>query len=345
LALDKLLTLARLADLLDGVWYGDAQHAIIGISSLFRATGGELAYFDPLMPVAALRHTKAGIVLLKADSLAESPTNSIVVASPKEAIIEVAKHLSSSAPPTSLICPTAFIHPSARVGEGVSIGSHAVIGEGVSLGMGTSIGAHCIIDSSVSIGEECIFASGVILHSGSLIGNNVVINSGSIVGASPFNYLKIHGVWQQGPSMGGVTIADNVHIGANSVIDKGSIGDTYLAQGVCIDNLVHIAHDVSIGANTIIAGCAVIGAYTVIETDCIIGGASCIAASVHLASDVVISGMSTVSKSIVKPGIYSSGTTAHEHERWRRNVARFRRLDDYINRLGALERKLSSEPT
>ena len=338
-----MLTVAQLAESLNGVWHGNANHAIYGLSSLSRASSKEIACFDNCLLKPVLTHTKAGAVLLKAEHLADCPTNAIVLTNPLAAMSDAAKLIAPLQTHVSEIDTTAKVHPSVQLGRQVSIGAYAVLNEGVVLDDGVIIGAHSVIESEVCIGKNTCIACNTVIHSHTWIGQEVIINSGCVLGASPFNYLKDHGKWRQGLAIGGVFISDGVHIGANTVIDRGSVGDTYLANGVCIDNLVQIAHDVYIGSNTAVAGCAAIGSYVSIGSDCIIGGASCIAASVHLTNDVVISGMSTVSKSITKPGIYSSGTLVHEHERWRRNAARFRRLDDYIIKLSALERKISGD--
>jgi UDP-3-O-[3-hydroxymyristoyl] glucosamine N-acyltransferase len=335
-----LLTITELAKHLNGVWHGNANHAISNISSLSRARSKDLTYFDNIIFQDLLESTSAGVVLLKPEHLLLCPVNSIVVSNPSEAMNHSLQYLKPSSKYISEIHPSAQIDPTAQLGTGVSVGANTVIAATVQIANDVRIGANSFIGTGVQIDASTEIGFGVVIHEGCRIGRNVVINSGCIIGASPFNYLKQHGSWQQGPVVGGVIISNGVHLGANTVIDKGSLGDTYLAHGVCIDNLVQIAHDVIIGPNTAIAGCAAVGAQAQIGADCIIGGASCIAAHVQLANDVVITGMSTVSKSITKAGIYSSGTLAHEHQRWRRNAARFRRLDDYIMKLSSLEKKI-----
>ncbi len=338
-----MFTLKQLAQLLNGVEHGNAQYAISHLSSLARARACDIAYFDNPLLKPDLELTQAGIVLLKEEHLSWCSTNAIVVHDPLSAIKHVAALLPEKPKKQATIDSSAQIHPSVEVGANVVIGPYAVIGEQTVIADGVHIGAHSCVHAFVRIGKNSYLDNQVTVHSNTQIGEEVLINSGSVLGASPYNYLKEHGVWQQGLTLGGVTIADRVHIGANTVIDRGAVGDTYLAKGVCIDNLVHVAHDVYIGAHTAIAGCAAIGAHVVIGSDCIIGGASCIAAYVRLTDDVVISGMSTVSKSLAKSGIYSSGTLIHEHQRWRKNAARFRRLDDYVTKLTALERKINSD--
>ncbi|KTD40095.1 UDP-3-O-(3-hydroxymyristoyl)glucosamine N-acyltransferase [Legionella parisiensis] len=336
-----MLTLAELAEHLGGVWHGNANHAIFCFASLTRATSHDVAYYDNSVLRESLDTTLAGAVILKAKDHHLYQGNCIVVSNPFQAMMQAAQLLSAPGLSRSGIDPTAIIHQSAQLGQGVSIGAYSVIGANSQIADGVTIGANTVIESSVQIGKNSQIGHKVVIHAGCQLGADVVINAGCIIGASPFNYLKEHGQWHQSYSVGAVIIANQVQVGSNTVIDRGSLSDTYLGEGVCIDNLVQIAHDVLVGKNTIIAGCAALGAYAQIGADCIIGGASCIAAHVHLADDVVITGMSTVNKSLAKPGIYSSGTLVHEHRRWRRNVARFRRLDDYIVKLGALEKKLS----
>lgn len=340
--MNKLFTLEQLAQQINGVGHGNAQYAISGLSSLIRAKTSDLAYFDNPLLIDHLRTTQAGIILIQEEYLSCCPRNAIVVQDPLLAMKTIAA-LFPKQEQRLLIDPSAKIHPSVELGNKVIIGPYAVIEQGVVLADEVVIGSHTCIHSGVRIGKQTNIDSQVTIHSNSFIADEVLINSGTVIGARPYNYLKERGSWQAGFNLGGVTIERKVHIGANTVIDRGAVGDTYLAQGVCVDNLVHIAHDAYVGAQTAIAGCAVIGAHVIIGKDCIIGGASCLAASISLSNDVVITGMSTVNKSLVKPGIYSSGTLIHEHRRWRKNAARFRRLDDYMNKLAILERKINSE--
>ena len=338
----NLFTLEQLAQLVNGVAHGNAHYAISSLSSLTRAKACDIAYFNNPQLKPDLECTKAGAVFVREEHLLWCSSNAIVVLDPLAAMKQIAALLPKQEK-QAIIDPSAKIHPSVQLGEQVAIGPYAVLGEGVTVADGVHIGAHSCIHAFVTIGKNTYLNNQVTVHSNTQIGEEVVIGSGVVLGSLPFNYLKEHGHWQQGLSLGGVTIADKVHIGANTVIDRGAVGDTYLAKGVCVDNLVHIAHDVYIGVHSAIAGCAVIGAHVTIGNDCIIGGASCLAAYVCLTDDVVISGMSTVNKSLTKSGIYSSGTLIHEHQRWRKNAARFRRLDDYITKLTALERKINCE--
>lgn len=332
------LTLAKLAEILEGEWHGDAATCLTGVTSLARAGSTDVAYYDNPAYHKLLTATSAGAVLLTAQHVSDCPVNAIVVNDPFLAMAKTAELLIPKRPIPLGIHQSAQVDASAVIGRNVSIGPNTCIGAGVTIADDVSIAANVVIESGVVLGKSSKIANNVSIYQGCRIGQAVVIDAGAVIGALPFNFQKMHGCWQPGPSVGGVYIDDHVHIGANTVIDRGSLGDTYLAKGVCIDNLVQIAHDVVIGANTAIAGCAAVGAHTDIGEDCIIGGASSLSSSIKLVNDVVISGMSTVSRSLLKPGIYSSGTMVGEHHRWRRNAARFRRLDDYIGRLIDLEK-------
>ncbi|KTD08462.1 UDP-3-O-(3-hydroxymyristoyl)glucosamine N-acyltransferase [Legionella jamestowniensis] len=334
-------SLAALAQHLDGVLHGDACKPIQGVASLSLASQTDLSYFNHPTLMESLDNTQAGGVLVTETFLPYCRGNAIVVPDPLSSMAMAAALFIPKMNFYKGVHPTAIVSPDATIGKEVSIGENTVIGPEVILGDSVFIGANCVLENRVTVGAHTIIHHGVSLLHGVKIGNRTVIESGVIVGAAPFNSHKEQGCWHVGPAVGGVLLADEVRLGANTVVTRGSLGDTFIASGVHIDNLVMIAHDVIIGANSAVAGCAVIGAYAQLGEHCIVGGASCIAPYVHLADDIVITGMSTVNKSLTKPGVYSSGTMVCEHSQWRRNAARFRRLDDYITRLINLEKERS----
>ena len=337
-----MFSLAELACHLDGNLYGQPKYLIQGVASLSRATKTDLAYFDNIAQLNSLTRTQAGAVLLTAGYVEHCPVNSIVVANPLLSMRLAAEMLTQAINHEEAeIHSSALISPKAKLGSKLSIGANSSIGDEVELGDGVRIGANCVLEKGVVIGKQTVIHNGVYIHAGTKLGAKVVVENGAVLGASPFNSVKVQGYWRTGPAVGGVLIGDDALLGANTVVDRGSLGDTYIGEGVHIDNLVQVAHDVTIGAHTAIAGCAAIGAYTQIGSHCIIGGASTVASHVHIVDDVVITGMSTVNKSLVKAGIYSSGIMVSEHQQWRRNAARFRRLDDYVLRLAKLEKNVA----
>ncbi len=335
-------SLSELAEHLNGVVSGDGSREIEGVASLARAGKKELCYFDNPARSAMLKSTRAEAVLLTKNMQHLCPIDKIIVDNPFLAIAEAIKLFQPDVPLRGVIHPRAQVDLSAILGNNVSIGANSVISEGVEIGDNVRIGANCIVEPYVRIGDGSCLHNAVILHEGTQVGSAVWIDSGAVIGALPFNAMKKQGNWYAGPAIGGVMISDRCQIGSNTVIDRGSVCDTCLDEGVFLDNLIQIAHDVVIGTGTAVAGCAAIGAHTVLGAHCVIGGASTIAANLILADDVVITGMSTVSKSLLKPGVYSSGTTVCEHQKWRRNAARFKNLDAFVNRLKGLEQEVFS---
>lgn len=332
-------TLGQLANHVDAVIHGDAEKKLSAVASLATANASHIAYFDNPARLKWLHNTNAGAVVLTSQYTEDCPTNALIVADPAVAISQIQTCFESFTCHRSRIHPNALISLTCELGQNVSIGANTFIGERVILEDNVKIGAGCVIESDVFIGANTTVNHVSVIHQNVNIGHNVQIDSGTVIGALPFNGVKSGGVWHQGPAFGAVIIEDHVHVGANTVIDRGGYTDTVICQGVTIDNLVQIAHDTMVGPNTAIAGCAAIGANCVIGAHCIIGGASTIAANVCLCDDVVITGMSTVSKSLRKPGIFSSGTMVSEHDKWRKNVVRFRQLDKWIDRVKTLEKQ------
>lgn len=240
------------------------------------------------------------------------------------------------------------IHPSVQIGshcniaKEVNIGPNCVIGDrvtiekGVCLGAGVVIGADCIIKENVQL------KANVTLYDGVKLGKNTSIHSGTVLGSDGFGYANdATGNWVKMPHVGGVSIGDNVEIGSNVSIDRGFMEDTEIGNGVIIDNLVQVGHNVIIGQNTAIAGCVAIAGSAHIGAYCLIGGGSAIAGHIKIADKVHITATSAVNRSLLKPGVYSSGFPARENHLWKKNVARFQFLDDMAKRIRELERVIN----
>ena len=331
-------TLEQLADQVDAVVHGDAKKKLFAVASLATANANQIAFFDNPAKLKWLESTNAGAVVLTPQYINYCPTNALIVSDPALIIAKLQTSFDTHTSDRANIHPNAILSLTCEIGQNVTIGPNACIGERVQIGDNVHIGAGCVIECDVVIGADTTIHHTAVIHQNVTIGRAVKIDGGSVIGALPYNGVKSNGVWHQGPAFGSVVIEDNVHIGANTVLDRGGYSDTVIGQGVTIDNLVQIAHDTLIGPNTAIAGCAAIGANCVIGAHCVIGGASTIAANISLCDDVVITGMSTVNKSLKKSGIYSSGTMVSDHQSWRKNVARFRQLENWVDRVKSLEK-------
>jgi UDP-3-O-[3-hydroxymyristoyl] glucosamine N-acyltransferase len=266
-----------------------------------------------------------------------------VVSNPYLGYARVAAMLAPEQPACHGIHSTAYVSEGATVDASAYIGPHAVVEDDASVGARSHIGPGCIIGRGATIGADCLLRANVTICHGVRVGDRALMHPGVVIGADGFGIANDGGVWVKVPQLGAVTIADDVEIGANTTIDRGALADTVIEQGVKLDNLIQIGHNVRIGAHTAIAAGVAIGGSATIGKRCTIGGASSIAGHLEIADDVHLTATSSVPNSITEPGIYSSGMPIQDNRSWRRNVARLRQLDDMARRLRRLEKKLDEK--
>jgi UDP-3-O-[3-hydroxymyristoyl] glucosamine N-acyltransferase len=240
--------------------------------------------------------------------------------------------------------PSAVIDPSAVLGEGVDVGALAVIEAGVTVGAGARIGPHCVIERKSQIGAGTRLAARVTVGFDSRIGARCIIHGGAVIGADGFGFAPAKsadgGRWEKIEQLGAVLIGDDVEIGANTCIDRGALDDTVIADGVKLDNLIQIGHNVRIGAHTAIAGCVAIAGSTRIGAHCTVGGAASIVGHLQIADHVHISACTLITRSIAKPGQYTGVFPFDDNANWEKNAATLRQLYSLRERLKALEKKL-----
>ncbi|MDY6994453.1 MAG: UDP-3-O-(3-hydroxymyristoyl)glucosamine N-acyltransferase, partial [Pseudomonadota bacterium] len=221
-----------------------------------------------------------------------------------------------------------------------SVGPQAVIEAGAQLGADVIVGPGCVISAGVIIDEQCHLIANVTVCSGTRMGKRVLIHPGAVIGSDGFGLANDEGKWVKIPQLGGVVIADDVEIGANTTIDKGALEDTFIDQGVKLDNQIQIGHNVQIGAYTAIAGCVGIAGSTRIGRYCMIAGGVGIVGHIELVDNVHVTGGSIVLQSITEPGTYSSGTPLEPNRRWRRTYHRLKKLDEMARHLQHLEQTI-----
>lgn len=335
-------SLGQLAEHLGAELRGDAQYLITGLCTLLEANGEQLAFLANAHYRKQLTHTKAGAVLLSPADAEGFDGNALVLDSPYLAYARLS-HLFDRkpvAPPgihsTAVVAVDAEVHPDARVGPGVVIESQAKIGPNVVLG------ANCVVGARSEIGEGGWLAPRVTLYHDVHIGKRVVIQSGAVIGGEGFGFANENGRWHKIAQIGGVTIGDDVEIGANTTVDRGALTDTVIGNGVKLDNQIMIAHNVQIGDNTAMAGCCGISGSTKIGRNCMIAGGVGMVGHIEVCDNVFVTGMTMVTRSITEPGSYSSGTAMQPAAEWRKSAARIRQLDDMARRLQQLEKRLES---
>ncbi|HEY0858525.1 MAG TPA: UDP-3-O-(3-hydroxymyristoyl)glucosamine N-acyltransferase [Albitalea sp.] len=234
---------------------------------------------------------------------------------------------------------SAVVDASAVIGAGASVGALAVIEAGAEIGEGAVIGAQCFVGAGAAVGAQTRLAPRVVLGAGCRIGERGIVHSGVVIGADGFGFAPTEGRWEKIEQLGNVRIGDEVEIGANTCIDRGALEDTVIEDGVKLDNLIQIGHNVHIGAHTAMAGCVGVAGSATIGRHCTVGGGAIVLGHLTLADHVNISAASVVMRSIAKPGHYSGVFPIDDNAAWEKNAATLRQLHALRERLRALEKK------
>lgn len=320
------ITSGEIVKQLGGELIGDSNILINSVASLESAKKNSICFFNNPKYQDLLKNTKAGLVILNSESLALYNGPSIVVDNPYLYFAKVSRLLNPNKILKKEIHSSAIIHPSCILGKDIYIGPNVVIEENVTIADGVSLHAGVIIESDNIIGANSNIHPNVVIKTNSIIGKNCTLFAGAVIGSDGFGYAKDNGKWLGIPQIGRVVLGDNVDIGSNSTIDRGTLDDTIVSSGVKIDNLVQIGHNCMIGENTIIAGCVGIAGSAKIGKNCAIGGAAMILGHLSIADNVTISPGSMITRSIRNPGTYTALMPFQNHEAWLKTAAKIRRL-------------------
>lgn len=335
------LTAGQLAQITGTELRGDADCLIRGIAPLDQATAGQLAFLHRSEFRCDLADTQASVVILAPEDLPEYPGNALVTQNPLLAYAQAATALSAAERPAACRHPTAVIDPSAQLAPDVIIGANAVIGARVVLAGQVVIGPNCTIGDDCVLGQASCLHPGVTLYPRVELGVECIIHAGAVLGSDGFGFANDQGRWVKIPQLGRLRLGDRVEVGANTTIDCGALNDTVLADGVKLDNQVHVAHNVQIGEHTAIAACVGIAGSARIGKYCTIAGASGLVGHIELADQVHVSSMTPVTHNLSQPGRYTSLLPAMPHAGWRKNFARIRQLDRMAHKLRRLEKQLA----
>ncbi|MDP8567693.1 UDP-3-O-(3-hydroxymyristoyl)glucosamine N-acyltransferase [Methylophilus aquaticus] len=335
-------TLHQIVATLGGQVDGDPNVELTRMASLAHADAYAIAFFNDTKYTQTLLSTQASAIVLRAEHRHLTKLPCIVADNPYAYFARLSALFN---PPKQYLNE---IHASAVLGQGVqlsgelTIAAQATIGDGVVLGEGVRVGAGCIIEDGVHIGMHTILEPRVVIKHGAVIGDHCHIFSGAVIGNDGFGYAEEQGQWVKIPQIGRVVIGNHVDIGANTTIDRGALDDTVIEDGVKLDNLIQVAHNVRIGAHTVIAGCVGIAGSAVIGAHCKIGGAAMILGHLHIANGVTISPGSMIMRSIHQPGTYTALMPFQKHEDWLKTAASIRHLEQYHLKLKQLEQAISN---
>ncbi len=335
--------LGELARRTDVILQGDAECSITHVDRIQTAGPGAICFLANNRYRKYLAGTKASAVILADDYLDQCRINALVCDDPYliyariAALLNPERSLVPGIDPSAVVSAQAKVDPNSYIGPCCVVEADTVIESGVSIGPGSVVGGEC------SVGEGSRLVANVTLGRGTVVGRRVLIHPGVVIGSDGFGQANNQGVWEKVPQLGKVRVGDDVEIGANTTIDRGSLQDTVIGNGVKLDNQIQIAHNVQIGEHTAIAGCAAIAGSTTIGKHCTLGGGVGVVGHLEIGDNVHFSAQTLVTRSFKEPGYYSGNLPAFSNSVWRRSVVELRRLGDMVKRLRVLEKRVQSQ--
>jgi UDP-3-O-[3-hydroxymyristoyl] glucosamine N-acyltransferase len=318
------LTVAEIVARLGGQAVGDAALTIDRIATLAAAERSHISFLANPRYRAQLASTRAGCVIVAPAFAHEAAARACVIVTPDPYLYyaRLSQWWAEEGATPPGVHPSAVVEPGACIAADASIGALSFIGAGAVIGAGTRIAAR------VTVGARCV------------IGARGIVHSGAVIGADGFGFAPApDGRWEKIAQLGSVCIGDDVEIGANTCIDRGALDDTVLGDGVKLDNLVQIGHNVIVGAHTAMAGCVGVAGSARIGAHCTLGGGAIVLGHLELADRVHVSAATVVTRSILKPGTYSGVFPFDDNAAWEKNAATLRQLHALRDRLRALEKK------
>ncbi len=330
---------SEIASLVGGTFEGAADPELIDLAPLDRAGPDHLSFLADPKYLAYLGDAQAGAVLISESLTMRGSTKlpRIVVKDVQRALATLLERFHPEPEPRPGIHPTAVFAKGVKLGADVSIGPFAVLGEDVLVGARTRIGAHTVVGDRSELGEGVILHPGVTVYSRVRIGDRSIIHSGARIGSDGYGYRWSEGAHRKIPQVGGCVLGRDVEVGANSTIDRGSVGATEIGDDVKIDNLVHIGHNVRIGAHSLIVAQVGISGSAVIGSGVTLGGQVGVNGHIRIGDNIVVAAKSGVWGTITDPGVYS-GSPARPHKENLRMQAETGRIARLKERLRALEK-------
>lgn len=321
-------TLREIVSRLGGEAVGEASAPLTGVATLESAGPGHIAFLANPKYRAKLATTGAGAVIVGPGDREHTTRPRIVSENPYAYYAKTVALFHPEEAPAPGVHPSAQVHASAEIDAAAHVGAFAVIGARSRIGARARVGEGCFVGADAAIGAGTRLHPRVTIYDGCRIGERVILHSGVVIGADGFGMARDAGRWIKIPQVGAVRIGDDVEVGANTTIDRGALDDTVVEDGVKLDNQIQVGHNCVIGAHTVIAGCTGISGSVRIGRNCMIGGGVGIVGHLEICDGVTISGFTLITKSITRPGTYTSGMPATPHAEWLRNAVHLRHLDE-----------------
>ena len=333
------LTVQEIVDRLGGSIVGDPTTTITNVGTIKNAEKGQIAFYSDRSLSPYIPKVEASVVVVSMEDSDKfgGDITKIIVEKPHFYFSQLLELMFGFDESSQGISASAYLGANVLISDNVTVEPHVIIEDGAEIADGVILRSRCLIGKKVKIGRNSVVHPGALILEECEIGDNCVIHSGAVVGGDGFGYVQENNEWIQVRQVGRVIIHDACEIGCNTTIDRGSIDNTIIGHGVKIDNQVQIGHNCNIGDNTIIAGCVGIAGSVDIGQNCRIGGAAMFTGHLSVCDNVDVSAGSLVSKSILRPGRYTSVYPLSEHAEWKRNAAAIRKLSELNKRIKKLE--------
>lgn len=331
----------QIAELIQGKVEGDPNAKVSDFAKIEEGKPGAISFLSNPKYTNYIYDTESSVVLIDESVELERPVKAtlIRVKSAYESVAKLLQLYESLKPKKCGVDSLAFISPKAKLGKNCYVGAFAYIGDGVEIGDGCQIYPHVTICDGVKVGNNCLFYPSSTVYHGCRIGNNVTLHAGSVVGSDGFGFAPSADGYDKIPQIGIVTIEDDVEIGANTCIDRSTMGSTYLRKGVKLDNLVQIAHNTDIGANTVMSSQVGVAGSTKVGEWCMFGGQVGISGHIKIGNKVMLGAQSGVPGSL-KDGEELIGTPPMPMKAYFRSQAIFRRLPDMYRQMDAMQKQI-----
>lgn len=331
----------QIAQFVQGVIEGDENATVNTFAKIEDGKPGAISFLSNPKYTHYIYDTESSIVLVDKSVELEKPTKAtlIRVDNAYECVAKLLQLYESMKPKKTGIDSLAFVSPSAKIGENVYIGAFAYIGDNVVIGDGCQIYPNVVICENATVGNDCLFYPNVTIYHDCHVGNRVTLHAGSVVGSDGFGFAPSENGYDKIPQIGIVTIEDDVEIGANTCIDRSTMGSTYVRKGVKLDNLVQIAHNTDIGANTVMSAQVGVAGSTKVGQWCMFGGQVGIAGHITIGNKVFLGAQSGVPSSL-KDNQTLIGTPPMEKLPYFKSQAIFQRLPDLYKQIQKLQKEV-----
>ncbi|MFP3947273.1 MAG: UDP-3-O-(3-hydroxymyristoyl)glucosamine N-acyltransferase [Longimicrobiales bacterium] len=338
------LDAGEVCHVVEGRLIGDPSRRVRGVAPIDEATDDELGFLASRRYLERLPETRAGVLLVASELEAEvsaapyEPAAQIVVEDPHAVLPDLLRRFYPQVPVEPGVHPTAVLGSGVSLGEEVRVDPYAVVEDGATLGDRVRIGAHAVVGRGSRVGQDTVLHPHVVLYPGSTVGERVILHSGVRIGVDGFGYATVKGEHRKIPQVGGCTVEDDVEIGANTTVDRGSIGTTRIGRGVKMDNLIHLGHNVEVGEASMLVAQVGIAGSTRVGKGVLCGGQAGLNGHIEIGDGARIGAQAGVIGDI-EPGETVSGYPARSHREYLRAMAMVFKLPDLMRRVRDLERR------